>query len=111
MSEQVHITLWIRWVLDTWENDGSWATSIQENTLHKKSINEAQFIFPDARCMFVPMSELRRVLSGKSANGKGTIVFRVNPEKSTINKMTANVDLIVSRTHTRSGHKIVLDLD
>jgi hypothetical protein len=110
MNEQTHAGLWIRWAPETWEKDGSWATSIQKNTLNNGAVTEAQFILQDARCIFLPISELRRVLANKKANERGTIVFRVNPESRTIDEKTASMSVIVSRTHKKVKTKRMIEV-
>jgi hypothetical protein len=102
MPEQVHDGIWIRWLAGTWEADGAWATSIQENTLHKASLTKALFILDDHRCVFVPMEEIRQLLSAKPANDRGTIVFRVNPKSATVNGLKVRMDAVESRTYRRA---------
>jgi hypothetical protein len=101
-TEQVYEDIWIRWAPASWEADGSWCTSIQETTLHKSALTRALFILADDRCVFVPMGELRRVLSEKPANARKTIIFRVNPKNQTIEGQGVEMHLITSGTHKKA---------
>ncbi len=101
MQEQEHNGIWIWWVLGSWENDGSWATCIQENTLHRSDLKEALFILQDSRCVFISMEALRQALAAKVANVRGTVLFRVNPAGRSIDGKPVAMDAVTSRTYRR----------
>src|SRR5256885_9054754 len=101
MQEQVYGDMWIRWAPETWKAGEDWATSIQLNTLCNKTLAKALFILRDYRCVFGRMEDLRRALDGKSANSRGTIAFRLNPQTRMVNGTQVNMDVIISRTYRR----------
>ena len=97
-NEQIYKGLWIRWIHSTWEKDGEWRSDISPNILKDSSLSEAQFIYDDHSCVFIPFKELRRVLSQKTMNKNGMIIFNVNPTRRTIDEVKVELTIVESGT-------------
>ena len=110
MPLQTYKDIWIRWIHAPWEKSGEWRTGIQVNVLDDQTIKNALFILEDYRCVFVPMSALRTILSAKRKPGVDSIVFNINPRSRTIDgKKVADLAVITSQTERKKKRKAMLD--
>jgi hypothetical protein len=99
---------WIRWVHSTWENQNAWRTDIRPSVLKDSSITKALFVLDDGSCVFVPTSELRRVLTNKQPNNNGSIIFNVQPRSKKIDEVKVEMEVKQSkRTQAAEQSKIL----
>lgn len=96
--EQIYKGLWIRWTHSTWEKEGDWRSDISPNVLNDNNLTEAQFIFDDHSCVFIPLKALRNILSQKPLGKNGMIVFNVNPRRRTVDDVQVDLTVIESAT-------------
>jgi len=89
--------IWIRWIPSTWENEDDWRTDIRPSVLKDSAITKALFILDDGSCVFIPMSELRKVLSQKEPNKNGSIIFNVNPRSKKVEQTRVSMDVKQSK--------------
>ena len=97
-QEQIYKGVWIRWTHSTWEKEGDWRPDISPNVLNNNDLTEAQFIFDDHSCVFIPLKELRKVLSQKPPGKNGMIIFNVNPRRRTVDNIRVDLTVIESAT-------------
>jgi hypothetical protein len=93
----IHEDIWIRWIHSTWENHDEWRTDIRPSVLNDASVTKALFILDDGSCLFIPMAELRRVLSSKQPSGNGSITFSVNPHLKTVEQSKVSMSVLQSK--------------
>ena len=96
--EQIYKGLWIRWTHSTWKKDSEWRTDISPNILNDNELTEAQFIFDDHSCVFIPLDQLRKAISNKPPEKNGMIIFNVNPRRRTVDGVRVDLTVIESAT-------------
>jgi hypothetical protein len=89
--------IWIRWIHSTWENEDAWRTDIRPSVLNDSTITKALFILDDGSCVFVPLPELRRVLSQKEPNNNGSIIFNVSPRSKKVEQTRVSMEVKLSK--------------
>jgi hypothetical protein len=89
--------VWIRWVHSTWENNKAWRTDIRPNVLNDAELKKALFILDDGSCVFIPMTELKRVLSQKAPNRNGSVIFNVNPRSKKVDRVSVSMEVKQSK--------------
>ena len=103
--------IWIRWIHSTWEKQDAWRTDIRPSVLNDNGITKALFILDDGSCVFIPLPELRRVLSQKKPNQNGSIIFNVNPRSKQVDQTSVSMEVKQSkRTNAIVDAKILEEL-
>jgi hypothetical protein len=78
--------IWIRFIHFTWQHRDDWRTGIPYSVLNSEKIKDALFVLDDRSCVFIPLEELRRILSGRPPYKNGSINIGINPHLKTAEK-------------------------
>ena len=89
--------IWIRWIHSTWENEDAWRTDIRPSVLNDSAITKALFILDDGSCVFIPLSELKKVLLQKTPNKNGSIIFNVSPRSKEVDQTRVSMEVKLSK--------------
>ena len=104
----IYEDIWVRWIHETWENRNNWRTDIRPSVLNNANVKKAEFILDDGSCVCVPMCDLNNILSDKTPEKNGSIIFSINPDSKTVEGKP--VTMAIFRPKTNSAKQLLKKL-